>query len=223
MRKVTKTSGPSRQLSFEDKWTSSQGDFPASLSPTPETGKGRQTTAISGRKCFESLQQFNHVGSWQRMFQELLISNGEWYSKTCKLTWKLQATRYGRLYCRLVASAPPISETGSGLLPTPRATMIQETPEQWQARRNRIHQKMGPSLVVRVQQLLAQGLLPTPTARDWKGPQARSYHGQLDNLPGVIRFQHGMTGQLSPLFVGQMMGFAPDWTISPFLAGERKA
>jgi len=75
------------------------------------------------------------------------------------------------------------------------------------------------------------GILPTPVARDWKGKQAAEYQkhrgeemavktksltGHLEDI-GV----RGQTSQLSPLFVGEMMGFPETWLTSPFLDGER--
>lgn len=35
-------------------------------------------------------------------------------------------------------------------------------------------------------------------------------------------YQTGTTSQLNPLFVAEMMGFPPDWTVSPFLNGEKR-
>lgn len=66
-------------------------------------------------------------------------------------------------------------------------------------------------------------MLPTPVARDWKGPKAREYNGKVDSLPGSLQFLAGINGPLNPQFAGEMMGFPVNWTVSPFLSGERKA
>jgi hypothetical protein len=75
-------------------------------------------------------------------------------------------------------------------------------------------------------------LLPTPTARDWKGKQSSEYiqnRGEKPNfkiasVPGVVAKltnTDGKPSQLNPLFVEEMMGFPENWTLSPFLNGEK--
>lgn len=77
--------------------------------------------------------------------------------------------------------------------------------------------------------LAACGMLPTPAARDYQpsvSPQAlKRKNGKmrtdaLCNLPVVLGEHHlqngGKTSQLNPLFVAEMMGFLPDWTVFPF-------
>jgi len=56
-------------------------------------------------------------------------------------------------------------------------------------------------------------MLPTPQARDFKGQCAKTHYC----LPN-----HFGTSQLNPLFVAEMMGFPTDWTVLPFLNGEKK-
>src|SRR5580700_1207620 len=112
-------SGNSMQLSFEELLMCFPEDFPVSRSASRENGKGQRMTATYGRRCVESLTRFDRVGWWVRMFSASLIGGGEWSSNRCRLTWKLQGTRYGRIFCRLRASGRRIGGTGSGLLPTP--------------------------------------------------------------------------------------------------------
>jgi hypothetical protein len=59
------------------------------------------------------------------------------------------------------------------------------------------------------------GMLPTPSARDWKGEG-----GNGADLNRTIGTGTGTTSQLSPQFVLEMMGFPTDWTELPFLNGE---
>ena len=94
----------------------------------------------------------------------------------------------------------------------------------------------------------AYGMLPTPIAGDWKGQRRKdgtasmlSGKASLGLLPTPIaddnptkntgkRKQDGLqkrafqmtgkTSQLNPRFVGEMMGFPPNWTELPFLNGE---
>jgi hypothetical protein len=70
-------------------------------------------------------------------------------------------------------------------------------------------------------------MLPTPTTTDYKGgATAESYEARGRNQSNDLRtwaaFQErtGKTSQLNPLFVMEMMGFPPDWTLLPFLSGE---
>jgi hypothetical protein len=121
---------------------------------------------ISGRKCLEQLEKFNHVGLWARMFSALLIGQGDWYSTRCKLTWKLRGTKYGRMYCQLQVSAlAHTEEIGFGLLlKTPSAM------DSYSENLTKKEQKFGNSgtLAQEVQTgfIYQRGLLPTPTAMD---------------------------------------------------------
>jgi len=62
-------------------------------------------------------------------------------------------------------------------------------------------------------------LMPTPAAQDSKNATLPISQRDRDTVPGAI-LRTGQTGQLSPLFVLEMMGFSPDWTELPFLNGE---
>jgi hypothetical protein len=116
----------------------------------------------------------------------------------------------------------------AGLLPTPKAVMIEESIEQWEARRQKGKTKFGPSLHVKVNQLITGGLLPTPTASsDSKGgctrPDPKRQKDSLAHAMHGVLGTPGKTSQLSPRFVAEMMGFPVNWTESPFLPGEKKA
>ena len=69
-------------------------------------------------------------------------------------------------------------------------------------------------------------LLPTPTARDWKGAASleslkeRGRIPEKNSLPDFFA-RTGKSFQLNPLFVAEMMGFQPDWTVLPFLSEEK--
>lgn len=74
-----------------------------------------------------------------------------------------------------------------------------------------------------IRQWLAEGqVMPTPTARDWKGAPSlenlkkRGKTPQKNSLPDFFA-RTGKSFQLNPLFVAEMMGFPPEWTVSPFL------
>jgi hypothetical protein len=126
----------------------------------PESEKERKMSDISGRKCLEQLEKFNHVGLWAKMFSALLIGQEGWYSTRCKLTWKLRGTKYGRMYCQLQVSTLPIEEIGFGLLPTPKT--LEAPSASWEKRNPESKYKPGVTLT----DMKVWGLLPTPTAMD---------------------------------------------------------
>lgn len=69
-------------------------------------------------------------------------------------------------------------------------------------------------------------LLPTPTARDWKGaasPESLEKRGRMPETNSLPDFfaRTGKSFRLNPLFVAEMMGFQPNWTILPFLSEEK--
>ena len=85
----------------------------------------------------------------------------------------------------------------------------------------------GNNLEESILQWLAEGqVMPTPTARDWKGAPSlenlkkRGKIPQKNSLPDFFA-RTGKSFQLNPLFVAEMMGFPPSWTVSPFLSEEK--
>ena len=75
-------------------------------------------------------------------------------------------------------------------------------------------------------------VLPTPTARDWKGPQACEYKDMrgegnemgFESVPGIVAkafpSDAGTPSRLSPLFTEEMMGFPYRHTTMPFSKQE---
>ena len=100
----------------------------------------------------------------------------------------------------------------NGLLPTPKT--FNGTPNGKKAS----NAEQGGRHGVELNELAAKGLLPTPLA-DWT-PEKNTGKRNQDSLPKRIRDSGGQTSQLNPRFVLEMMGFPPDWTVSPFLSGE---
>ena len=83
----------------------------------------------------------------------------------------------------------------------------------------------GNNLEESILQWLAEGqVMPTPTARDWKGAPSlenlkkRGKIPQKNSLPDFFA-RTGKSFQLNPLFVAEMMGFPVNWTVLPFLPG----
>ena len=134
-----------------------------------ESDSEKRTNATCGPKCLEQLERFNHVGSWAKMFSALLIGMEGWYSKRCKLTWKLKGTKSNRLYFQLQASTLPTEEIESGLLLTemlPTPTMFDynsaRTPEKYEEDKAKYAEK-GVNLQMPLKQMARNGMLPTPT------------------------------------------------------------
>jgi hypothetical protein len=98
-----------------------------------------------------------------------------------------------------------------GLLPTPKVggTEGYETRAKRQG-----HQKA----ISHLEAFVEYHLLPTPMASDC-GEKVTGLENQ-DSLTKRARLETGKTSQLNPLFVLEMMGFNPDWTLLPFLNGE---
>lgn len=100
-----------------------------------------------------------------------------------------------------------------GLIQTPRANESTESMETIQARRERTGNGMMNLTAI------ANQLMPTPAAQDSKNATLPPSKIERNTIPGAI-LRTGQTGQLSPHFVLEMMGFPPDWTELPFLNGE---
>ena len=116
-----------------------------------------------------------------------------------------------------------------GLLPTPTAMEIHhwQRVERWKRQgRVSMHEsedgEKNPNGLVDF--LDFYDLLPTPTARDWKGAptlenfERKGKNPQQGSLPDFFA-QTGRSFQLNPLFVAEMMGFPVSWTVLPFLPG----
>ncbi len=102
-----------------------------------------------------------------------------------------------------------------GLLPTPNATEGEKCTTKYNP-----GSQMGKGLTA----MAVNGMLPTPTASDiFSGTPKDRKDGKsrMGELKNFVARQHGQVSQLNPLFVAEMMGFPPDWTVSPFQSGGR--
>jgi len=214
------TSQKQTSLFTEEQLTSSQEASPASRIHQQENDSEKKMSATCGQKCLEQFEKFNHVGLWAKTFSALLIGMEGWYSKKCKLIWKLKGTKSNRMYFQLFPSMRHTEETECGLLPTPLAQAREQTNfDAYDQRMERLKEKGHKPFTMPLDQMALRGLLPTPKARDWKGKEGI----ELD-LPSTIHlkgFGTGTPSQLSPQFVMEMMGFPTDWTLLPFLNGEQ--
>ena len=142
-------------------------------------GKGleKMIPGISGRRCCESFEKFPQNGLWAKMFSGLLIGMEDWYSTRCKLTWKLQGTKYNRMYFRLQASTHPTNVTGASLLPTPESFDWNSArhPELWVIDKKKYADR-GINLHCNLRQQARLGILPTPNASDSLNPNNKENH-----------------------------------------------
>ena len=116
-----------------------------------------------------------------------------------------------------------------GLLPTPNSRDYKDaqTPEKYQERKELWAEK-GVNLQLSLPQLIKNQMIPTPTASDRFGSGSREAlinrgRGEKNDLGSwaTMNSIDGKNSQLSPQFVMEMMGFPIDWTLLPFLNGDK--
>jgi len=187
-----KTLQKQTSLFIEDRSTSSQEASRASHIQLPVNAKAKKMNAIYGPKCLEQYEKFNRVTSWGKMLAASLVGTGEWYSKRCKLTWRLKGTRFGRIYFRLLVKTQTTTASGFGLLPTPLKNLgdFPFSPKTLELQKN------------------GNGLRPSGA----KIGSSLNWH--------PIALPHLRNGLIDPLLLNFMMGFPPDWTLKPFLEGQ---
>ena len=106
------------------------------------------------------------------------------------------------------------------MLPTPNAYdwNTPRKPETFLKAKER-HAQKGVNLQNPLKQMASMNMLPTPMASDC-GEKVTGLETQ-DSLTKRARQITGQTSQLSPQFVMEMMGFPTDWTLLPFLNGDK--
>lgn len=205
-----------RQLTLDELISSPEASH-ANRSALQEKEKEQRMNATCGKRCLELSESVNPVGSWARTFAGLLVGRTDWFSKRVALTWKLSGTLSNRLLFQLAPQTLPTDATEFGLLLTPTTSEPVHDLEKFKARMEKYpNGTTMPNLATQV-----HGMLPTPTA------QQERANASIDRGKGNLsdevatRFQvGGKSSQLSPLFVGEMMGFPKNWTALPFQSGE---
>lgn len=84
----------------------------------------KKMNATCGPKCLESFGRFNRNGLWAKTFSALLIGQEGWFSRRCKLTWKVKGTKYNRMYFQLRVSTLPTNEIEFGLSHTEQQHLL---------------------------------------------------------------------------------------------------
>lgn len=169
----------------------------ASRSVSRDSGAAKQTSGGSGRKCGESLDLFDPVGSLLRtsLASELEAMTGS------RKTWSEQVTPSGHSWWVLTTLERRTDGSESGLLPTPTRSDANAS-----GSRNTAHSKAhsGVSLTDWIRGDGGRGrLLPTPSHRDYRSPNALPYSerggGEKgEQLPNFVAHQLGMQDRLSP-------------------------
>ena len=206
-------------------------DSPASPFLSPESAEARRMTVTSGLKCCALSKSSDPLGS---LVRTLLVSSA-WRSTRCFLTWKVSATPARRLLFRLVPSTPRTGGIGSPLWPTitrfdatcgdlpgkeyngesRHAMKLIQAAKLWPtptASPCGITARTGgrpleKSTKLGTQVAIAEGLLPTPIATDWKN------RGRKEREKGrEFQLQGYVGGQLNPTWVEALMGFPVGWT-----------
>ncbi len=155
----------------------------ASRGAMPDSDEARKTTAISGRKCADSLARYSPLGS----LAKTLLESSAWASTRCYLTWKHSATPANRLLFRLVPSMPRTDAIGSGLWRTPshqdpgvkadRLVTKDGQPARIGARA--YDKETGRLCQVSLKQ---QVMMPTPDANCWKSGERGTGTGGGEQL-----------------------------------------
>jgi len=105
-----------------------------------------------------------------------------------------------------------------GLLPTPTcmdATNATATMKSTQVKEGSMHS-------VTLNRAMSMGILPTPKVQDSRHALHDRGKSNLGEEISQWGQENGKGSQLNPLFVAEMMGFPPNWTVSPFQNGEEK-
>jgi hypothetical protein len=154
--------------------------------------KEKMMTDTSGRKCLELFGNYARAGSWAKTFSALLIGTGDWYSRRCKLTWKVKGTKYNRIYFQLAPSTLPTDGTESGLWPTPNCVQRDRTEIAIKHREEGIplytrRDKAGTARQFSiVDYAVYKGLLPTPMAQDGKNSTLPASQQKRNSIVGML-------------------------------------
>ena len=242
-----KTSKKQTLQNTEDRLTLFLVDSLANHTVTLGSEEARKMTVTSGQRCAELFGRYNHVSLWAKMLLGCLVGTTEWYSTKLLLTWKMKDMRHKRFLFQLVPRMPHTEEIEFSLLPTPMAQNRETTLDKTLERKEKYggekramylenyavmellptprvkghgnsHQRIEDGKIDDLTTMAKRGMLPTPRQRDWKGCER-----YRNDIPSFIEDKLkiiGKTSQLNPLFVAEMMGFPPNWTVLPFQRGE---
>ena len=201
---------------------SSQEVSHVSRSRLQEIKREKRTIDGYGRKCLELLPKQNPLLSLLKM----LLASSQWHSMKCSMIWKPKSTPAQRLLFQLAPSTHRTAETEYGssesLMATPTATMNQMAPSMMKypscrmwatpttdcqhplSSRTKRYAQGGTPL----QKQVLDGMLPTPTQRDYKDTGENTDYQKIKSK-GKLAGSAG--GALNPDWVCRMMGFPDQW------------
>lgn len=120
-----------------------------------------------------------------------------------RLDWGGRAMTSYRSRCRQAMSALRTCDDEYFLLPTPTASTYGSNQGGASGRTGQVRHSLHS--------MAKKGLLPTPTARDWRNGKI-NLMGKNSRPLNEVLANHGTSGHLSPQFVEWMMGFPIGWT-----------
>ena len=191
-----------KQIDLEDWLMSSVAAIPANPSRLQvQTEKDRKMTVTSGLRCYE----LSKLQGQNSLLEKMLLVTSPWASTMCYLIWRSKTTPQGRLLFQLVPKMRDTDGTEFGLWATPVASNGTQGPKSKQHYEKCL--KTSESMITLVDQVRhTPQMLPTPTARDYKGASGRAYKGEAKDLPPEVG------GSLNPEFCEWLMGFPIGWT-----------
>lgn len=140
----------------------------ANPSALRESSKRKKTNVTSDHTGTGSSASIDLQRSLESKLQERLPLDG--WTKS-RQTWKQKVTPSGRQYSQLVVSVRPTKETAYGLWHSPRVTMIQESPENFQRRMN--SKRANDRSEHATPNLAVQALWATPNTMDNLPPRSK--------------------------------------------------
>ena len=144
----------------------------ASHSASPELAQGYLILDTSGRNSVASSRSADLQRCLESRLQADLAETG---SPLYVLTWKRWDMQSGPQICALRASARRTSDSASGLLGW-QTPVVQDSKQSGLA-------PSGTGQSLKLSFEVQKVAWPTPTTRDWKGPQGRAYRGEAQDLP----------------------------------------
>lgn len=178
---------------------------------------GNRTSNTSGRRCSEKFERLKKPSLWAKKFVTTIISQGDWFSDKCILSWKLKGTKYRRYYCQVVPAVHSINENQFDLLPTPLASSFEQTnTEVYDARMERIKAKGHKEFTMPLDQMAIRNLLPTPCFFDYNTPKKPETWEKA-------KARHAAKGVnlQNPLKQMAVLGMLPTPTVGDYNKGEK--
>ena len=201
--------------------------FPVRTSPSQDEAMAwTESDQDCGERWRGWLAKYDPATSSWRTAQGSLLSEEPELLETLP---RLGMTRDGLLWEQPMLERP-ISATGSGLWPTPTASMmpcegtVRIMRKKWQAGEITLEEaSVVAGRDVRLSQGKVPAMWPTPAARDYKGANghettqlklAQGKRAQMGQLPNAVQQELGkpIGGSLNPMWVEWLMGWPLGWT-----------